>query len=69
MSPIKQLGHNNFNNNNNNNRHKINQHTKPNLQPLVSTNKPEQMAELLEATRNMTKYFKRMFKHNPQLSK
>ena len=43
---------------------KINNHTKPDLQLSISTNKPEHMAELLEATRKMTKYFKRSYKHN-----
>ena len=55
----KQLGHNTFNNNNNGNGHKINQHIEPNLQLSVSTNKPDQMTELLEATRKMKTYFKR----------
>ena len=47
------------------NRHEVNQYTEPNLQLLVSTNKPDQMAELLEATKKMTKYFKRSIKHIP----
>ena len=47
------------------NRHKINHYTKPNLQLSVLTNKPDQMVELLEATRKMMKYFKRSLKHNP----
>ena len=49
-------------------RHKINQHTEPNLQHSVLTNKPDQMAELLEATRKMTKYFIWSLKHNPSHS-
>ena len=61
---IRQLGHNNFNNNNNSNRQKINQHIEPNLQLSVLTNKPDKMAELLEATRKMTTYFKWSLKHN-----
>ena len=62
--PNKHLGHNNFNNNNKGNRQNINQHTEPNIQLPVLTNKPDQMAELLETTRKMTKYFKRSLKHN-----
>ena len=57
-APHKQLGHNNFNNNNNGNRHKINQHSEPNLQLSVSTYKLDQMA------RKITKYFKQSLKHN-----
>ena len=60
----KQLGHRTFNNKNNGNGHKINQHTEPNLQLSVLSSKPDQMAELLEATRKMTTYFKRSVKHN-----
>ena len=47
------------------NRHKINHYTEPNLQLSVLTNKPDQMAELLEATKKMMKYFKRSLKHIP----
>ena len=47
------------------NEQEVNQYTKPNLQILVLTNKPDQMAELLEATNNMMKYFKRSLKHIP----
>ena len=36
----------------------INHCSKPNLQLSVLTNKPDQMAELSEATRKMMKYFK-----------
>ena len=51
------------------NTNKINNHTKPNLQLSISTNKPHDMAELLEATRKMTKHFKRSYKHRkPHLS-
>ena len=62
--PNTKLSHNTLNNNNVN-RHKINQYTKPNLQLSVLTNKQDQMAELLKATRKMTKYFKRSLKHTP----
>ena len=33
---------------------------------MVSTNKTDQIAELLEATKQMTKYFKRSLKHTPK---
>ena len=59
---------NNFNNNNNGNGHKINKHNKPNLQLSVSTNKPDQIAEMLEDTRKMMEYSKRSLKHNPSHS-
>ena len=36
------------------NTHKANNYTEPNLQLSVSTNKPDQMAKLLEATTKMT---------------
>ena len=45
-----------FHNTDNSNRNKINDHNKPNLKLSISTNKPDHMAELLEATRKMTKY-------------
>ena len=37
------------------NGHRMNWNTKPNLQLSVSTNKPDQMAKLLKATKEMTK--------------
>ena len=46
-----------FHNNYNSNRNKVTNHTKPNLQLSISTNKPDYMAELLEATRKMKKIF------------
>ena len=60
----KQQSSNPFLNTDNSNRNKINNHTKSSLQLSVSTNKPDHMAELLEATRKMTKYFKRSCKHS-----
>ena len=54
----RQLSHTTFNNSDNVNGHKINHYTKPNIQLSVSTNKPDQMAELLEATRKIMKHFK-----------
>ena len=65
----KQQSFNPIHNSNNRNRNKINSHTKPKLQLSISTNKPDHMAELMEVTRKMTKYFKRQYKHNkPHLS-
>ena len=43
---------------------KITYHTEPNLQLSVSTKISDHMAELLEATRKMAKYFKRSYKHS-----
>ena len=60
----KQQSPNPFHSNDNSNRTKINNHTEPNAQLSISTNKLDHMAELLEATRKMTKYFKRLYKHN-----
>ena len=51
--------------NNTRNTHETNSHTEPSLQLSVSTNKPDQMAKLLETTKKMTKYFKRPLKHIP----
>ena len=39
-------------------------HTEPNFELSILTNKPDHMTELLEVTRKMTTYFKRSFKHN-----
>ena len=47
------------------NGHEINCYTEPNLQLSVLTNKPDQVAEPLEATKKMMKYFKRSLKHIP----
>ena len=47
------------------NGHRLNGYTKPTLQLSVSTNKPDQIAELMEATKKMTKYFKKSLKHTP----
>ena len=60
----KQLNPNPFHNTNNSNRNKISNHNKPNLQISISTNKPDHMAELLEATRKIAKYFKRSYEHS-----
>ena len=60
----KQQSSNPFHNTDNSNRNKINSHIEPNLQMSISTNKHDYMDELLEATRKMTKYFKRSYKHN-----
>ena len=60
----KQLSSNPFHNTDNSNRSKINNHTEPNFQLSISTTKPDHMAESLEATRKMTKYFKRSYMHN-----
>ena len=43
-----------------------NNYTEPNLQLSVSTNKLDQMAELLEATKQMMKYFKKSLKQTPK---
>ena len=45
------------------NTHETNSYTEPNLQFLVLTNKQDQIVKLLEATKHMTKYFKRFLKH------
>ena len=60
----EQQGSNPFHNTDNSNRNKISRHIKPNLQLSASNKKPDHMAELLEATRKMTKYFKRSYKHS-----
>ena len=60
----RQHGSNPFHNTDNSNRNKINSHIKPNLQLTISTSKLDYMAELLEATRKMTKYFKKSYKHS-----
>ena len=41
-------------------------YAEPNPQLSVSTNKPDQMSELLEIIKQMTKYFKRLLKHTPK---
>ena len=51
------------------NTHEANNYTESNLQLAVSTNKPDQMADLLEATRQMTQYFKKSIKHIPSHTK
>ena len=51
-------------NSNNSNRTKISNCTEPNLQLSVSTNRPDHIAELLQAEGKMTIYLKRLFKHN-----
>ena len=58
--------HNTLHNNTIRNTHETNSNAEPKLQLLVSTNKAEQMAELLEATKQMTKFFKRSLKHTPK---
>ena len=60
----KQQSPSHIHNNDKSNRNKINHHTEPNVQLSISTNKPDHMAELLEATRKMTKYFRRSYKHS-----
>ena len=45
-------------------RNKSDGHNEPNLQLSISTSKLDHMAELLEATSKMTKYFKKSYKHN-----
>ena len=42
-----------------------NNYTEPNLQLSVSTHKLYQMAKLLEATKQIMKYFKKSLKHTP----
>ena len=51
-------------NTNNNARNQPNGHNDPNLQLAISTSKPDYMVELLEATRKMTRYFKKSYKHS-----
>ena len=65
----RQQSPNPFHNAGNGNRNKINNHTEPNLQLSILTNKPDHIAELLKATIKMTKYFKRSYKQSkPHLS-
>ena len=49
--------------NNNKIRSQSNGHHNPNVQLSVTTSKPDHIAELLEATKKMTKYFKKSYKH------
>ena len=50
--------------NNNSTRSQSNGHYDPNVQLSVSTSKPDHITKLLEATKKMTKYFKKSYKHN-----
>ena len=65
--PIDTLRHNILHKSNPMNRQGMTHYTKPNLQLLVSTNKSDQMAKLLEPTKKMKKYFKRSLKHHHTL--
>ena len=56
------FNHNGLNKNTTRNTHETNSYTEPSLQCLVLTSKPDQMAELLEATKKMIKCFKRSLK-------
>ena len=60
----KHLNANPFHNTDNNIRNKFNDHNNPNLQLSVSTHPPDHMAEMLEATGKMKKYFKKLYMHN-----
>ena len=51
-------------NHSNNIRSQSNSHYDPNLQLSVTTSKPDHITELLEATKEMTKHFKKWYKHN-----
>ena len=51
------------------NTYETNNYTEPHLQLSVSANKPDHMAELLEATKKMAKYFKKSIKHMPNYNK
>ena len=51
---------------NNSNRDQSNGHNDPSLQLSVSTSKPDHIADLLEATGKVTRYFKKSHKHNNQ---
>ena len=59
----KQQSSNPFHNTDNSNRNKIVTQNQ-NYNFFISTNKPDHMTELLEATGKMTKYFKRSYKHS-----
>ena len=50
--------------NKNNIRSQPNDHNDPNVQLLVSSNKLDHIAELLEATKKIMKYFKKSYQHN-----
>ena len=63
-SPNMQQKSNSFYNNNSI-ESQSNGHNNPNVQlPPVSTSKPDHMTKLLEATKKMTKYFEKSYKHN-----
>ena len=49
---------------NNNTRNPSNGHNDPQLQLSICTIKLNHIAELIEATRKMTRYFKKSYKHN-----
>ena len=49
---------------NNSIRDQYNGHNDPSVQLFVSTSNPHHVAELLETTRKMTRYFKKLCKHN-----
>ena len=66
MPSNQPFNHNTLHNNTSTNTHKTHNYTEPDLQLSVSTNKLEQMAELLEATKQIMKYFKRSLKHTPK---
>ena len=48
---------------NKNTRNQSNGHNDHNFQLFISTSKPDHIAELLEATKKMTVYFKKSYKH------
>ena len=57
----RQLKSNPSYNNNNSIRNQSNGHNDPNVQLSISTSNPDHMAELLEATRKMTRYSKKSY--------
>ena len=50
--------------NNNSIRNHSNGNNDPNVKLSISTGKPDNIAEILEATKKMTRYFKKSCKHN-----
>ena len=60
----RQLKSNPSYNNNSSIRNQSNGHNDPNVQLTISTSTPDHIAELLEATRKMTRYFKKSYRQN-----
>ena len=62
--PLNSQKHSNPSYNNNSIRSQSSGHNDPNVQLSVSISKLDHIAELLEATKKVTKYLKRSYKHN-----